>query len=139
MNETLIRLANEIRLACQLVSHKVRFESGSSLPPQQLSILFRLRKKSLSPSALAEAEGVTAPSITKAIALLEKRGCVERADDPDDGRRCFLSITDEGLRELEDAASVRDSFMEQRIRDLNPVEREVLAEAAKILRRVVSE
>ena len=32
------------------------------------------------------------------LAALEARGLVERAADPDDGRRVILSITDAGLR-----------------------------------------
>ncbi|NLE97022.1 MAG: MarR family transcriptional regulator, partial [Propionibacterium sp.] len=79
------RLANDVRLACQLVSHKVRLESGSSLAPHQLSVLFKLRKQPMSPGELAEAEGVTAPSMTKTVAGLESMGLIARGQDPGDG------------------------------------------------------
>ena len=115
------RLANEVRLACQLVSHKVRFESGAPLPPHQLSVLFKLRRGSM----------------TKTLAALESQELVERCGDPGDGRRRIISITPTGEAALRDAATVRDSFMENLLATLSDDERATLAEAARILRRVL--
>jgi len=131
------RLANEVRLACQLVSHKVRFESGAPLPPHQLSVLFKLRRGSMTPGELADAEQVTAPSMTKTLAALESQELVERCGDPGDGRRRIISITPTGEAALRDAATVRDSFMENLLATLSDDERATLAEAARILRRVL--
>ncbi|WP_093251090.1 MarR family winged helix-turn-helix transcriptional regulator [Tessaracoccus oleiagri] len=131
------RLANEVRLACQLVSHKVRFESGAPLPPHQLSVLFKLRRGSMTPGELAEEEQVTAPSMTKTLATLESQDLVARSGDPGDGRRRIISITPTGEAALRDAASVRDSFMEAKLATLSDEERATLAEAARILRRVL--
>lgn len=131
------RLANQVRLACQLVSHKVRFESGSTLPPHQLSVLFKLRRQPMAPGELAEAENVTAPSMTKTLATLERLGLVDRGHDPGDGRRRIITLTEAGESALEDAASVRDTFMVERLRRLTADERATLAAAAAILRRVI--
>ncbi len=51
------------------------------------------------------------------IARMEQRGLVARADDPDDRRGCMISLTDQGLRVLEKAAtfhvaSVRRHFVD---------------------------
>lgn len=131
-------LANEVRLACQLVSHKVRFESGSAIPPHQLSVLWNLKRGPKSPGELAEAEQVSAPSITKTLDGLEAQGFIERSKDPDDGRRRNVCITDEGLAELRRTAGIRDSFMEQRLTALSADERQVLGRAAAILQRVIA-
>ena len=41
------------------------------------------------------------------LASLESRGLIERAADPDDGRRVILSITDAGLGVLRDRRNAR--------------------------------
>ncbi len=41
------------------------------------------------------------------LASLESRGLIERAPDPDDGRRVILSITDAGLGVLRDRRNAR--------------------------------
>lgn len=132
------KLANEVRLACQLVSHKVRFESGSAIPPHYLAVLWNLKRGPKSPGELAEAEQVSAPSISKTLDGLEAQGFIERSKDPDDGRRRNVCITDEGLAELRRTASIRDSFMEQRLHALSAEERQVLGRAAAILQRVIA-
>ena len=40
----LAELANDLRLACQLISRRVRFESTSDIPPHQISVLFAVRR-----------------------------------------------------------------------------------------------
>lgn len=131
------KLANEVRLACQLVSHKVRFESCSKLAPHQLSVMWKLQRGPKTPGELAEAERVTAPSISKTLDCLEQQGYIERTPDPDDGRRRIVRITDEGRAELRRTASSRDSFMGTRLRTLTADERNILKQAVAILQRVV--
>lgn len=131
------RLANEVRLACQLVSHKVRFESGSKLAPHQLGLMWNLLQGPKTPGELAEKEQVSAPSITKTLDGLEELGFVERSKDPDDGRRRNIALTQAGRAELRSTASIRDSFMEERLRSLTAEERSVLQQAASILQRVI--
>lgn len=136
--EPTTKLANEVRLACQLVSHKVRFESCSKLAPHQLSVMWKLKQGPKTPGELAEIERVTAPSMTKTLDCLEDQGYIQRAHDPDDGRRRIITITKQGLAELDRTASIRDSFMEQRLTALSAEERQVLGRAAAILQRVIA-
>lgn len=135
--DSMTKLANEVRLACQLVSHKVRFESCSKLAPHQLSVMWKLQRGPKTPGELAEAERVTAPSISKTLDCLEHQGYIERTPDPDDGRRRIVRITDEGRAELRRTASSRDSFMETRLRTLTSDEQNILKQAVAILQRVV--
>lgn len=131
------RLAHDVRLACQLVSRRVRFESDTSLGVHQVAVLFRLRKCPLTPGELAEAEQVSSPSMTKTLGGLEELGLVTRAPDPGDGRRRIVSITDAGREALETVVTTRDTFMVSALASLTEDERAVLAEASQILRRVM--
>lgn len=47
---------------------------------------------------LAMHEGVRPPSMTRTVGVLEARGYVRRAPDPNDGRGVVLSVTPEGRR-----------------------------------------
>lgn len=132
------RLANEVRLACQLVSRAVRFDTRDTLAPHLLAILGRLRAGDATPGELAAAERVSAPSMSKSLDYLEEAGFISRTPDPDDGRRRIVTVTDTGLEELRRTAGARDEFMESRLAALTVEERNVLRRAASILREVVA-
>lgn len=54
----------------------------------------------LRPSDVARIEGVAAPSATRMIADLERRGLVAREADPEDGRAVLLHATPAGAEAL---------------------------------------
>lgn len=63
----------------------------------QISVLRRLaRKGPASASDLAIAEGVRPQSMAKTVIALEQAGLVARHQDPDDGRRQLVSLTERG-------------------------------------------
>ena len=71
---TLPGLANDLRIACQRVSRRVRFESTDELAPHLVSALSHLRKGARTPGELAELERVAPPSMTRTVnCLIEKR------------------------------------------------------------------
>jgi DNA-binding MarR family transcriptional regulator len=76
--------------------------------------------------------------MSKAVSVLQGRGLVERRDDPADGRRCLVTLTEAGRQALDDGRAERDSFMVQRITSLSADEREVLRRAAEILQKVIA-
>ncbi len=47
-------------------------------------------------TALAELQGVTQPSMTNLVSVLEKDGMVRRKQDPADGRATLIELTDKG-------------------------------------------
>ncbi len=134
----LASLANTVRIACQRVSRRVRYDSADTLPPHQLVVLFHLTKGPMTPGDLASRERVSAPSMSKTVATLVEAGLVERTQDPDDGRRCLLVVTAAGRAAVDDAAAHRDWFMIERLARLTDEERELLAEAARLLNEVIS-
>lgn len=136
--EELTLLANEVRLACQRVSRRVRYDSGGQLAPHLMSALSGLRHGSLTPGELAERERVSAPSMSKTVATLVGQGLVEKTTDPQDARRCPLELTARGWEVIHSAAANRDSFMVQRLAGLSASDRELLKKAAHILTEVIS-
>ena len=88
------------------------------------------------PSALAEREHVQPPPMTRTINALAEAGLVRRDDHPTDRRQVLVSITDAGLAEVKETRRRRDQWLEKRLAEITPQEREVLAEAVHILRRI---
>ncbi|MFD0319064.1 MarR family transcriptional regulator [Streptomyces flavalbus] len=73
-----------------------RGEDREPSPPQS-SVLRRLaRNGPASASDLAAAEGVRPQSMAKTVLALEQAGLVVRSQDPDDGRRQLVSLTERG-------------------------------------------
>lgn len=138
MNDDLTVLANNVRIACQRVSRRVRYDSQTALPPHMLSVLFGISMGAKTPGELADAERVSAPSMSKTIAALADQNLVTRSPDPNDGRRCLLTLTEEGKQTLESTIASRDSYMVQRLEDLSPDDRRVLQRAADILLEAIS-
>jgi DNA-binding MarR family transcriptional regulator len=136
---TTATLANDLRIACQRVSRRVRFESSAELPPHHVSALSNLRRGSLTPGELADIERVSAPSMTKTVNCLVDKGLVTRVDHPDDGRCKVLSLTDEGRATLDRIARARDNWMDDLLDGLTGDERRLLREATDLLNRVLAQ
>ncbi|WP_028709329.1 MarR family winged helix-turn-helix transcriptional regulator [Propionicicella superfundia] len=137
--EGLTELANEVRLACQRVSRRVRYDSDGVLPPHQMAVLFSLLRGRRTPGDLAAFERVSAPSMSKTVAALAEQGLVEKTPDPEDGRRCQVLLTERGHDVVQAAMANRDSFMVQRLAGLPEADRETLRKAAHILTEVISQ
>ncbi|WP_420036229.1 MarR family winged helix-turn-helix transcriptional regulator [Streptomyces sp. cg28] len=85
---------------------QVPVESGLTMP--QRTALSRLER--LGPttsSALAREVQITAQAMGATLGVLRERGLVERSQDPEDGRRMVLSVTEAGRRALADKRNER--------------------------------
>ena len=97
---------------------------------QEAVLLSLMAEDGLSQGKLANALGVEAPTITKAINRLARGGFLERRPDPEDGRMSRVYLTAEG-RELEDRIREIWDGIEHRLT-------EGLSEAEKaLLQRVI--
>lgn len=135
--DDLLHLANDLRIACQHVSRRVRFESTSEVAPHQISVLIGLRDRARTPGELAEIEKVSAPSLTRTVNCLVERGLIARDNHPSDGRAKVLTLTDEGRAVLERTARARDDWMVRHLEGLTVQERVLLRQATDLLTRVV--
>jgi DNA-binding MarR family transcriptional regulator len=133
-------LAAELRVALARTVRLLRRErSSEDITDGQYAVLALLdREGPQTPRALAEAEHVQPPSMTRMLNTLEQAGLLTRADDPDDRRQVIVTLSDAGRREVRETRRRRDAWLARRLADLDPEEREVLARAADILRRRVA-
>ncbi|HQY99672.1 MAG TPA: MarR family transcriptional regulator [Propionicimonas sp.] len=136
--DSLIALAADLRIACQRVSRRVRFESGD-LAPHLVSAMANLRHGPVTPGELAEVERISAPSMTRTVNCLVDRGLVAREDHPSDGRCKVLTLTASGHDVLDEVARARNDWMVHQLEGLSVAERLLLREAADLLNRVVAQ
>ena len=88
-------------------------------------------------SALAAAEQVRPPTITKLVAELERLGLVERTRDADDHRGVKVRATATGRRLLEEGRRRRVERLAAALEALPPAERKLLARAAELIESIV--
>lgn len=131
-------LASALRLAVMRLARRMRAErADTSLTLTQLSALATLERHGpLTPRELAGAERVTPPSLTRIAASLEAAGLATRTDHPSDGRQVLLAASPAGVDLLREDRRRRDAWLSQRLRELDPADRDVLRRAAEVLDRL---
>lgn len=87
-------------------------------------------------AALARTEQITPQSMGVTLAALEARGLIERAPDPEDGRRVILTLTETGRAVLRDRRSARTRQLAQALAAFTPEELEQLLVAAPLIERL---
>jgi DNA-binding MarR family transcriptional regulator len=140
-------MANEddvVRLADQLHSASIhllrgvrRVDAQSGLPPAQLSALsVVVFGGPLSLGALAAAEQVRPPTMTRLVDSLEAAGLVTRETDPSDARAVLIGATPAGRRLLAEGRRRRVEALAERLLSLDADERAALHAAAPALVRL---
>ena len=88
------------RVASDLFAYQQAFFGRYELSEGKLVVLLLLHQAPhyrLTPSALAEAAGVTRGTITGLLTGLERSGLVKRDDHPEDGRMFTIELTQQAL------------------------------------------
>jgi DNA-binding MarR family transcriptional regulator len=88
---------------------------------------------------LAQAEQVSAPTMTRLVVGLERDGLVRRDSDPDDGRVVWLQATARGTRILHEGRRRRVEALAADLAALEPADRDLLGQEADILERVLAD
>jgi DNA-binding MarR family transcriptional regulator len=101
---------------------------------EQFQVLRRIRKGSLSVSALAEASQTSRSAVSKAVDSLVCRGLVTRSQNPHDRRNLPLALTDEGSRVMDLIYSEAEAWLSTRFARLTPEETASLLQGLDILR-----
>jgi DNA-binding MarR family transcriptional regulator len=136
MPATTADLARDLRETFGRLVRRLRAESD--YPITQMAVLGRLdRQGPASISQLAAAERVRPQSMAQTVREVEAAGWVSRRPDPDDGRRQILELTPDGLARIHANRAAREDWLTQALeRELDPAEREQLAEALALLQRL---
>lgn len=89
-------------------------------------------------SALAEAEQVRRPTITRLVDSLERRGLVRRVSHAADGRVQLVEATAAGKRLLHKGRARRVERLARGITQLSAGDQEILARAAELVERLAT-
>src|SRR5215470_2462512 len=136
--DTTLELADRLHSAAIHLLRRLRREDDASgLPAPQLSALSVIVFAGpITLGALADAEQVRPPTITRLVDKLEDAGLVERASDPVDRRIARVVATPKGIKLLHDGRRRRVASLALSLRDLPERERSALAKAVPILEKV---
>ena len=86
---------------------------------------------------LAAVDHCSQPTMTTQIRRLEDAGLVSRTVDPGDARAVRIRITAQGRRTLSAVRADRAAAIEPQLAKLDPTDRQVLADAVQVLRRLL--
>jgi DNA-binding MarR family transcriptional regulator len=134
-------LAADLRLSIGLLLRRLRqIPTGDELTLSESAALARLDRGGPATAAeLARAEQISPQSMGATLGALEARGLIDRAPDPEDGRRMILSVTESGLDVLRHRRNRRTEQLERALSaGFTKTELEQLAAAAPLLERLAN-
>src|SRR3712207_6695744 len=114
-------------------------KAGGLAAPRLSALSFVVFGGPLTLTALAVAEQVRPPTMTRLVAALEADGLVMREPDPRDGRGVLIRATAAGRQLLEEGRSRRTTALVRQLSALTPEELATLCEAAALLERLARE
>jgi DNA-binding MarR family transcriptional regulator len=131
--------ASEIRAATFRLSRRLRQQRAvTTMSDGQFAVLVALKLHGPHTlTALAEREGVTAPSMNRTINCLEEPGYITRETDAADRRKVNITITEAGLAVVDETVHRRDEWLARVLADVPEADRAKLRAAAKIILEVI--
>ena len=133
-------VAGNLRIALMRMVRRLKRETDGDHSVSVVAALGSLNSRGpLTLSELAEAEGVSRPSMTVLAASLLDQKLIVKEPDPSDGRLVRVHVTNAGRRVLEQSRTRRNAYLAKRLAGLDPAELRILDEAARILLRLVEE
>ncbi len=132
--------AEILRLALARSSRRLRQQAGRELSPSRAAVLATIaREGPISPSALADLERISRPTVTRIVDKLKAAGLVDCAPDPADGRSYLISLSAGGsaLRELRHAR--KNAYIARLLANASAEELDTLERAARLLLQLIDE
>ena len=122
----------------RVVRHMRAAAAQHELSLTESAVLARLGRDGPATTAdLARAEGMRPQSMSAVVAALEERGFIERRPHPSDGRQVNLALTDKGAAVRSSTKDLKRAWLAQATAGLGDEERQVLARAGDILKRLL--
>ncbi len=136
----LSREASDLRIATFRLARRMRTQRAvDSMSDGQFAVLAGLSIHGPHTlTELADRERVSAPAMNRTVNCLQDGGYVSRTADENDGRKVVIDLTDEGRAVVDETARRRDAWVEEALAEIEPGEREILAQAAAIMQRMVA-
>jgi DNA-binding MarR family transcriptional regulator len=130
-------LARDLLHVTMLVMRSVAAEmrrSPHTVAPGQMGALMKLSIAASSVSDLARHMGVSVPTMSKSIDVLESRGWAERWVDPDDRRQSIVRLTPEGRRVMSAMRDRAEQHVAALLASLPAAERQAVMKALDVLK-----
>ncbi|GAA2050685.1 MarR family winged helix-turn-helix transcriptional regulator [Leifsonia soli] len=133
------QIAVDLRAVLARLLRKLREATADAITPSQASALSRLSKGGVSTvSALAMAERVRPQSMAAIVEALEGVGFVTRSQDPNDGRRQIVDLTEAGWAQVAGQKEAGLAWLDEALsQQVSKAELITLAAATAILERVL--
>lgn len=129
-----------MRIAMARLNRRLRRETDGEQSASAVSALATVNRLGpISLGELAEAEGISRPSMTVLAASLEAQGLLARETDASDRRLVRVSVTGTGNQALIRSRTRRNAYLAVRLRRLGRAELQILESAARILERLLEE
>ena len=131
--------ADALRVAINRLARRLRNEGSgaNTLSATSLAVLGLLRHEGPQTiRALATAEHVKPPSMTRIVDALADAGYVTREAHPDDGRSVLVQLTDGGRQHIATTIDARSAWLHERLATLDEADRAALAAAIPALQRL---
>ena len=126
-----------LRLVVGRLARQLRRHAVGGLTASQYSALATVERAGpIRLAALAEREGVSAPTLSRIVARLERDGYVERRGDPADGRSSLMAATAPGRAALRKIRRERTALLARGLASLGDDERRAVAAALPALERL---
>jgi DNA-binding MarR family transcriptional regulator len=133
-------LASHLRLTIVRTARRLRQEAGGELSPSMTAALATIERHGpMTPSELAARERVQRPTATRVLARLEELGLIERTPDPQDRRSSLVSVTPPATALLAELRTRKTAYLAERLERLDTEDRAVLERAADILEGMLAE
>jgi len=130
IHSTAIHLLRQLRVA----------DDASGLSAPRLSALsVTVFAGPLTLGALAAAEQVRPPTMSRLVDALEREGLVTRERDATDARLVHIRATQKGVSVMRRGRARRVARLAAQLRDMEPAKLSALAEAATIIEHIVGE
>jgi DNA-binding MarR family transcriptional regulator len=114
--------------------------AGLDVPYAQVRLLAQVEEQGPARiSALAAADHCSQPTMTTQVQRLEAEGWVTREVDLADARAVLVTITEAGADALRQARARRADVVAPHVAALSGSERDILADAVEILRRLLTD
>jgi len=135
VNTTADQVLDVIPLVMRVIRKEFRSQRDPELTlPEFRSLAFINRTGGCSLNEVADHIGLEAPTASKLVDNLVKRGLIVRQEDPDDRRRVRLQISPKGKKSIDLAFDHTRKFLARRLAHLTEKERQGVIQATEILK-----
>ncbi|MFV0320556.1 MAG: MarR family winged helix-turn-helix transcriptional regulator [Microbacterium sp.] len=138
LERSLATESSDLRLATFRLARRLRAQRAvDSMSDGQFAVLAILKVHGPhSLGELAERERVTAPSMNRTVNCLQDEGWLVRTTDDTDRRKVNIALTEAGSAIVEETVRRRDAWLEDALGALTEAERDILHQAADLMRKV---